>query len=122
MSHHPTGTEARVCELIAQRQALGIAKYGQTVAENPLSLRDWLQHQLEELLDAAVYAQRAIEQLDQMDSERNDAALAKARAMVRNAITLRTKVLTGTISPQSMKESIARQDRELQEILNKEGA
>lgn len=64
MSHQPTGTEARVCELIAQRQALGIAKYGQTVAENPLCLRQWLQHQLEELLDAAIYVQRAIEDLD----------------------------------------------------------
>lgn len=60
----PTGTEARVCELIARRQAMGIAKYGQTVADNPLTLREWLQHQLEELLDAAVYVQRAIEEID----------------------------------------------------------
>jgi hypothetical protein len=61
---NPSGTEAKVCELIAQRQALGLAKYGTTVAENPLSLRQWLQHQLEELLDAAIYVQRAIEELD----------------------------------------------------------
>lgn len=60
----PTGTEARVCELIAKRQAMGIAKYGTTVANNPLALREWLQHQLEELLDAAIYVQRAIEELD----------------------------------------------------------
>jgi len=60
----PTGTEARVCELIAKRQAMGIAKYGYTVADNPLALRAWLQHQLEELLDAAIYVQRAIEELD----------------------------------------------------------
>ena len=59
-----TGTEARVCELIAARQRLGVAKYGTTVAGNPLELRAWLQHQLEELLDAAIYCQRAIEQLD----------------------------------------------------------
>ena len=59
-----TGTEARVCEMIAARQRLGIAKYGMTVAGNPLELRAWLQHQLEELLDAAIYCQRAIEQLD----------------------------------------------------------
>jgi hypothetical protein len=60
----PTGTEAKVCELIAKRQAMGIAKYGTTVASNPLALREWLQHQLEELLDAAVYVQRAIDELD----------------------------------------------------------
>lgn len=59
-----TGTEARVCEMIASRQRQGIAKYGQTVANNPLVLRQWLQHQLEELLDAAVYCQRAIEEID----------------------------------------------------------
>jgi hypothetical protein len=59
-----TGTEARVCELIAARQRLGLAKYGTTVAGNPLELRAWLQHQLEELLDAAIYCQRAIEQID----------------------------------------------------------
>ena len=59
-----TGTEARVCAMIAQRQSLGIRKYGQTVEDNPLPLRAWLQHQLEELLDAAVYCQRAIEEID----------------------------------------------------------
>jgi len=63
-AHTPTGTEAKVCALIAQRQALGIAKYGTTVANNPLALREWLQHQLEELLDAAVYVQRAIDELE----------------------------------------------------------
>lgn len=60
----PTGTEARVCELIASRQAMGVAKYKTTVADNPLALRAWLTHQLEELLDAAIYCQRAIEEID----------------------------------------------------------
>jgi hypothetical protein len=59
-----TGTEARVCELIAARQRLGIAKYGTTVAGNPLSLRQWLQHALEESLDQSVYLARAIEEID----------------------------------------------------------
>ena len=60
----PTGIEALVCEAIAARQQRGIAKYGTTVADNPLSLRQWLQHQYEELLDAAVYCRRAIAELD----------------------------------------------------------
>lgn len=61
---NPTGTEARLCDLIAKRQALGIQKYGKTLADNPLDLRQWLQHMLEELLDGAAYCQRAIEELE----------------------------------------------------------
>lgn len=58
------GTEARVIADIAQRQAQGIAKYGTTVADNPLTLREWLQHAYEECLDQAVYLRRAIEEID----------------------------------------------------------
>jgi hypothetical protein len=57
------GTEAAVCEDIARRQQVGIKKYGQTVAENPLTHRQWLQHGYEEALDLAVYLKRAISQL-----------------------------------------------------------
>lgn len=64
-----TGTEARVCLMIAQRQKLGIQKYGTTVEGNPLSLRQWLQHALEESLDMAIYIQRVIEQLDQQQDD-----------------------------------------------------
>ena len=60
----PTGTEARVCALIAARQQMGIAKYGTTVQNNPLTLRQWLVHQQEELADALVYCTRAIEEID----------------------------------------------------------
>jgi hypothetical protein len=60
----PTGTEAAVCADIAKRQALGIAKYGTTVANNPLALRAWLQHAYEEVLDQAVYLKRAMEEMD----------------------------------------------------------
>jgi len=64
----PTGIEAQVCEDIAKRQALGVAKYGTTVAQNPLPLREWLVHQYEELLDAAVYARRAIAEIDEVEN------------------------------------------------------
>jgi len=60
----PHGTEAKVCALISQRQALGVKKYGMTVADNPLSHKQWLQHALEEALDMAIYLQRAIEELE----------------------------------------------------------
>lgn len=61
---HPSGTEAAVCRDIAIRQLKGIAKYGQTVAQNPLELRQWLQHAYQETLDNAVYLKRAIQELD----------------------------------------------------------
>ena len=60
----PTGTEARVCEDIARRQSVGMAKYGTTVEQNPLTLKEWLQHAYEETLDKAVYLKRAIEEME----------------------------------------------------------
>lgn len=60
----PHGIEAMLCTEIAARQARGMAKYGTSVADNPLSLRQWLQHALEEALDQAVYLRRAIAELD----------------------------------------------------------
>ena len=59
-------TETEVCADIKRRQELGIAKYGTTVAQNPLELRQWLQHSYEEQLDNAVYTKRAIQELDKI--------------------------------------------------------
>lgn len=59
-----SGIEKEVCEDIARRQQLGIAKYGTTVANNPLELKQWLQHAYEETLDKAVYLKRAIAEID----------------------------------------------------------
>lgn len=59
-----SGVERELCKEIAERQQLGIAKYGQTVANTPLELRAWLQHALEETLDNAVYLKRAIAEID----------------------------------------------------------
>lgn len=59
-------TESQVCKDIKDRQQLGITKYGTTVAQNPLELRQWLQHAYEEKLDDAVYMKRAIQELDKI--------------------------------------------------------
>lgn len=58
------GTDARVCKDIADRQAMGIRKYGATVEKNNLTVRQWLEHQYQELLDAAIYCKRAMEEID----------------------------------------------------------
>jgi hypothetical protein len=78
VSTTPTGTEARVCADIAARQNLGINKYGTTVADNPLALRDWLRHAYEEALDQAIYLRRAIEEIDKAKDQ-----AAKRRADMR---------------------------------------
>ena len=67
----PGGTEAEVCADIARRQQMGINKYGTTVAENQLSLRCWLVHQYEELLDAAIYCKRAIAEIDAQEGRKH---------------------------------------------------
>ena len=63
-----TGIERMVCEEIALRQQAGINKYGTTVANNNLSLREWLQHALEESLDQAIYLRRAIAEIDKQSA------------------------------------------------------
>jgi len=60
-----TGTESRVCVDIVRRQQMGIAKYGTTVSENPLELRQWVEHAYEEALDQAIYLKRIMEKLDE---------------------------------------------------------
>ena len=86
-------TETEVCADIKRRQELGIAKYGTTVAQNPLDLRQWLQHAYEEKLDDALYMKRAIQELDKII----DAGVASAINV--DAITEQvTKALGGKLS------------------------
>lgn len=86
-------TETQVCADIKRRQELGIAKYGTTVAQNPLDLRQWLQHAYEEKLDDAVYMKRAIQELDKI------IAAGMASAIDVDAITQQvTQALGGKLS------------------------
>jgi len=66
------GTEARVCQDIAKRQQVGLKKYGVSIEQNQLNLKEWMQHQYEELLDAAIYCKRAIEELEKQDAYREN--------------------------------------------------
>ena len=65
-------TEQEVCKNILDRQQLGIAKYGRTVAGNPLTERQWIQHLFEELLDASIYCKRLMQEMDAKNSARDD--------------------------------------------------
>ena len=53
------------------RSAKGFNKYGKTLSENKLSLRDWLQHAKEESMDLALYLQRAIDEIDGSESKQD---------------------------------------------------
>ena len=86
-------TETQVCADIKRRQELGIAKYGTTVAQNPLDLRQWLQHSYEEQLDNAIYTKRVIQELDKI------IAAGMASAIDVDAITQQvTQALGGKLS------------------------
>ena len=50
-----TGVEARVCADIAARQAVGVRKYGVTLADNPAGRAERIRHAYEEALDLAAY-------------------------------------------------------------------
>lgn len=78
-----------VQQLLGERSRHGLAKYGTTTERTDLSLRDWLQHQLEELLDGAVYAQAAIAKLD---AQHADTPHADDLAVDRFAAALKAKL------------------------------
>ncbi len=50
----------RVRAKLHERSQVGIAKYGVTTERGDLSLRDWLTHLQQELMDAAVYVEAAL--------------------------------------------------------------
>lgn len=75
-----TGVEARVCEDIAARQRVGIAKYGRTVEQSP---DDMIRHAYEEALDLAVYLKAEIERKRDLDRQ-----LAEARTALEDKARL----------------------------------
>lgn len=80
-----------------------------TVADNPLALRDWLQHALEEVLDQAVYLKRAINELDKQkvmyvlsaDETGDTLSLgnAEGQSIANLTLDLMQKVIVMKVSP-----------------------
>ena len=64
MSIQASGIEALVCQDIATRQKMGIAKYGTTVQDNPASAKEWIRHAYEEALDLAIYLKRLMSAME----------------------------------------------------------
>ena len=63
--------EKQVCEDILSRQQLGIEKYGTTLADNKLTLKEALIHAYEESLDKSLYLRKAIEILKEQENDNN---------------------------------------------------
>lgn len=53
--------ESKVCKKINERALKGKEKYGTTMERNDLSLGAWINHLQEELMDAAVYAEKILD-------------------------------------------------------------
>ena len=56
--------EDNVCEKIQKRAEVGLKKYGVSMADEILSVRQWLVHLQEELMDATVYLEKLMGMLD----------------------------------------------------------
>lgn len=54
--------EEQVCKRLMDRAEAGKKKYGTTMERNDLSFLEWINHLQEELLDAAVYAEKLREE------------------------------------------------------------
>ena len=58
--------EDRVCEKIQERSMVGKAKYGVTMERTDLDVLDWLKHLQEEVMDAAVYLEKLMEEVREL--------------------------------------------------------
>lgn len=55
--------ENQVIDKINKRAEIGLKKYGVTMERTDLNVKQWLIHTQEELLDAAIYLQKLINEI-----------------------------------------------------------
>ncbi len=60
-----------VIQKFLQRSALGKEKYGVTLDRDDLSVKDWIQHAQEELMDAILYLEKLKKTQDQIAHTRH---------------------------------------------------
>ena len=60
--------EEKVIAEIRQRAEKGEVKYGTTMDRDDLSLKEWLQHLKEELMDGVIYTQKIISELEVLEN------------------------------------------------------
>ena len=57
-----------IIDRFIQRSVIGKSKYGTDMDRTDLSLKEWLQHSIEEKLDDILYMQRALKELERLES------------------------------------------------------
>ncbi len=57
-----------IIDKFIHRSVIGKAKYGTDMDRTDLSLKEWLQHSIEEKLDDILYMQRALKELERLES------------------------------------------------------
>lgn len=62
-----SNTTARLIDMLRERDAVGMKKYGVSLDRTDLTLVDWLQHGAEEMLDGAGYMLCAMRLVTEMD-------------------------------------------------------
>jgi hypothetical protein len=62
--------EDRVIAKIEARAELGRQKYGKTMTRKDLTFRQWVTHLQEELLDAAIYAEKLLDEISIPDMKK----------------------------------------------------
>lgn len=62
-------TTERLCELLHERHAKGLEKYGVTIDRDDLTPGQWAQHAIEEMLDGAGYLMRLKDEVSKMRKE-----------------------------------------------------
>ena len=63
--------EDKVCQKIQQRAEVGKKKYGVTMERDDLSLVDWVSELQQELMDAAIYAEKILSLMNDRDIQDN---------------------------------------------------
>lgn len=72
--------EDKVCEKIQERSEVGKSKYGVTMERTDLNTVEWLTHLQEELMDAAVYVERLMGDIQMA----NDAMLNAREVLMKH--------------------------------------
>lgn len=57
-----------IIDKFIQRSVVGKTKYGTDMDRTDLSLKEWLQHSIEEKLDDILYMQRALKEIERLES------------------------------------------------------
>ena len=67
MSHIQDSIIKKVIDKLATRSKVGIKKYGTTLDRDDLSIKEWLIHLQEELMDACGYIEKLISLIEESE-------------------------------------------------------